>query len=41
MSESGISFTPVTPLWPQANAEAENFNNVGKWSGCYSRSQTL
>ena len=28
MSESGIFFTPVTPLWPQANAEAENFNKV-------------
>ena len=28
MNENGISFTPITPLWPQANAEAENFNKV-------------
>ena len=28
MDENGISFTPITPLWPQANAEAENFNKV-------------
>ena len=28
MNENGISFTPVTPLWPQANAKAENFNKV-------------
>ena len=28
MNENGISFTPITPLWPQANAEAEHFNKV-------------
>ena len=28
MNENGISFTPVTPLWPQANAEAKNFNKI-------------
>ena len=28
MNENGISFTPITRLWPQASAEAENFNKV-------------
>ena len=28
MNENGISFTLITPLWPQANAEAENFNKI-------------
>eukprot|EP00795_Rhopilema_esculentum_P015552 gene15552-6817_t len=26
MKENGIHFQPITPLWPQANSEAENFN---------------
>jgi len=28
MNENRISMTPVTPLWPLANAEAEYFNKV-------------
>ena len=26
MNENGLSCTPITPLWPQANSKAENFN---------------